>query len=467
MHSITVKMWRLSFALAVVGGSGGTLASLEAAPPALATLASSEAAPPAGATPDKGRAYSPSYTDHCVDGSNAAHPTNKRLVFVALPPGPAPAAGWPVYFSFVTDSFGSKNGSYGGLPGTAGSCEPIPDPDQPVPQLYSPFEAPGRLLDPCIGVFNGSAPFSSCSGGANCNCDYDQLSGAMWSQREKGLIVQSGVAVVQLNPRGGDDWDAGPAGPDFPGWGAGPDEVVFERLFAMLKAGELGPLDRKRMIFRGWSSGAQMVSWFAQLHATGALAKLGGGAGVNMVGGVYLSGGSYTCYTQNSTGAHGVCASCNSDITCPGGEWQVNAGCSTCTVNCGAENRTGPPCCSKCCPTNYTEQYYFEHPEDFHTHPPAFLAQGETQDENADLCACKNYHETLLANGVASTLVLQPKPFEECGCLGQPEDPAAAGSPYLKWCAAGTPTTAFCHTHIMSFAGMVAPLVKWIRGIVN
>ena len=42
----------------------------------------------------------------------------------------------------------------------------------------------------------------------------------------------------------------------------------------------------------------------------------------------------------------------------------------------------------------------------------------------------KNYHDTLTAHGVHSTLVLQPSKYETCGCLGQRGDPAAASSPY-------------------------------------
>ena len=67
----------------------------------------------------------------------------------------------------------------------------------------------------------------------------------------------------------------------------------------------------------------------------------------------------------------------------------MNAGCST--------NLTHPPCCQKCCPTNYTESWYHDHPADYSKHPPAFLAQLTTKDENADLCACKNYYDTLQA----------------------------------------------------------------------
>lgn len=49
-----------------------------------------------------------------------------------------------------------------------------------------------------------------------------------------------------------------------------------------------------------------------------------------------------------------------------------------------------PPCCQYCCPRNYTEQYYYDHPEEYIHHPPTFLAQMTTADKNADLCAAKN-----------------------------------------------------------------------------
>eukprot|EP01052_Picozoa_sp_SAG31_P016485 SAG31_NODE_1094_length_9945_cov_3.834349_5_plen_135_part_00 len=79
--------------------------------------------------------YAPLHTDYCVDGTTAAHPNNKRLVFVALPEGKPPPRGWPVYFWFVVDSFPSKNHSFGGPAGTPGSCEPVTrDPTQQVPK---------------------------------------------------------------------------------------------------------------------------------------------------------------------------------------------------------------------------------------------------------------------------------------------------------------------------------------------
>ena len=146
-----------------------------------------------------------------------------------------------------------------------------------------------------------------------------------------------------------------------------------------------------------------------------------------------------------------------------------------------------------------------------HTHTQA------THDENADLCACKNYHQTLRANGVPSTLVLQPAALEGCSCVGanvighacaqtfvgkyqscmllngrliphapvltwgtcvgQSDDPAATGSPFSQFCQPHTPPPSdqcesggrghggkcsFCHSHVMAFAKMVWPLVKWV-----
>ena len=48
--------------------------------------------------------------------------------------------------------------------------------------------------------------------------------------------------------------------PQFPGWPNGPGALVFVKLFEQMKAGDLGPLDLGRVVFRGWSGGAQMVS---------------------------------------------------------------------------------------------------------------------------------------------------------------------------------------------------------------
>ena len=100
-----------------------------------------------------------------------------------------------------------------------------------------------------------------------------------------------------------------------------------------------GPLDARRMFVRGWSGGAQMVSWLVQLFASGYYDTLPGttdttrvpsprpsdkhtrnvgvaGKGnLSIVGGVYLSGGSYNCYA-NPPNAHGNCQHCNASKKC-------------------------------------------------------------------------------------------------------------------------------------------------------
>ena len=282
-----------------------------------------------------------------------------RLAWVAQPAGKAPVAGWPLYFQFVTDGYPSSN--------DGAQCTP-PNTGRAGHKSYQAFDTPKTTLAPCVQKFNGSTD--------DYNCSFDQLSGALWDQRIKQGLLSNGIAVLQLNPAESDSWDAGPASAsgDFQGWPSGPDHATFESIFAMLKAGTMGHFDLSKLIFHGWSSGAQMVSWMAQLEGTGELAKLGGGAGGQMAGGVYISGGSYTCYPDKGWQGGGVCATCNASTECAGGGWFQNAGCSTCRTNCGDFNRTGPPCCSKCCPDNYTEAYYDSEAK-YKRHPPAFLAQ--------------------------------------------------------------------------------------------
>lgn len=99
-------------------------------------------------------------------------------------------------------------------------------------------------------------------------------------------------------------------------------------------------------------------------------------------------------------------------------------------------------------------------------------------DINADLCAGANYHTTLTRHGVASTLVCVSEDDERCFCVGQPDDPAAAGAPYTQQCLtkipncnpatekssffAGNQTTLCCLGHTMGFAAMVEPLLAFV-----
>jgi hypothetical protein len=72
---------------------------------------------------------------------------------------------------------------------------------------------------------------------------------------------------------------------------------------------------------------------------------------------------------------------------CEDGE-QVPQPCQKCSNDYTDPKR--PPCCQYCCPRNYTEQFYYDHPEEYDRHPPTFLAQMSTADKNADLCAARN-----------------------------------------------------------------------------
>eukprot|EP01050_Picozoa_sp_SAG11_P041505 SAG11_NODE_18633_length_485_cov_0.953368_1_plen_73_part_00 len=69
----------------------------------------------------------------------------------------------------------------------------------------------------CEPLFNGSAPWF---GPDSATCSFDQLSGALWDQRSKQLLLSRGVAVVIANPAEPDSWDAGPSlgDPWFVGW---------------------------------------------------------------------------------------------------------------------------------------------------------------------------------------------------------------------------------------------------------
>jgi hypothetical protein len=186
--------------------------------------------------------------------------------------------------------------------------------------------------------------------------------------------------------------------------------------------------------------------------------------------------------------------------------------------NCSSCNASVVPYCGQCCPRNFTEQHYEDHPSDWPKHPPMFLAQQSTEDTHADLCAtrcdsfirclcsrcsrpalhprcsllticsacpsprCRNYHDTLLANNVPSKLVLVPAEDERCFCLGTPGNAAAAGSPVSHVCGkvnstggsvdggwtkcAGFMGESCCIQHTMGFASMVEPLVEWCLGLV-
>eukprot|EP00041_Stephanoeca_diplocostata_P015549 m.297127 g.297127 ORF g.297127 m.297127 type:complete len:469 (+) comp20075_c1_seq9:150-1556(+) len=415
----------------------------------------------------------PTAKQYCVDASNAKNPGNKRFVFVATPEGTPPKNGWPVYFSFVTDVYPDGEGGSGcGIAdkttmkrATAFStpedslkhCPCIKDNTCKTRSLSSHrFSKKDRLVR--INA-RGSGPTSVMAAAyenetgvyGSALCQYDTLAGELWDMRLKQFIVANKIAVVQVNPSSDDGWlayDEDPSGG--PTWSSGSDKPFLYKVFEMLKNGDLGNLDASNVVVRGWSGGAQMVSWMFQLAAVRQIPH------ITIKAGMFLAGGSYECYAASQAAARTTCKKCNPGILCPGGAWHQNAGCST--------NLSHAPCCTKCCPANFTEQFYFEHPEQYPQHPPAFLSQLSTEDENADLCACKNYHDTLVANGVYSELVLTTPAYERCFCIGDPNDPAARGSPYAKYCLHDVMTWR-CFTHEMGFAEMVIPAVQFLQRI--
>ena len=296
-------------------------------------------------------------------------------------------------------------------------------------------------------------------------CNYDTLAGELWDMRLKQFVVANGVAVVQLNPGSDDGWVAYETASDGSAWNTSDDKPFIEGAFRLLKEGHFGPLNPNKVALRGWSGGASLVSWLINLEFLGRLP-----GDITISAGMFLAGASHDCYNPTPQTSHSQCAQCDPSETCPGAAWHVNAGCSS-------DPKLGhAPCCQKCCPTNFTEQYFFDHPDQYPKHPPAFLSQLTTADENADLCATRNYHETLVAHGVHSELVLTTPAYERCYCIGDPDvrphpgvarrrssahprcaqDPAAAGSPYSKYCLHDKMKWS-CFTHEMGFAEMVSP----------
>jgi len=126
----------------------------------------------------------PQHSSFCVNASTPAHPANRRSVFVALPKGTAPAAGWPVYLSLATDGYtGTCGNEYHLLPMQV--------------KNYSAFDTPCASMRSCFDAPGGAAP---------ANCIYDQEAGQLWDSRMTQLLVAHGFSVVLVNPNEDGDW---------------------------------------------------------------------------------------------------------------------------------------------------------------------------------------------------------------------------------------------------------------------
>ena len=391
--------------------------------------------------------------------------TNDRLVWLSLPTGDAPSGGWPVWISLVTDSF-QADPQYG--TGTGVVCNStraagLHTSRFPFKGFY-PFSLPA------------AANASSSAGKATWN--YDQEAGAMWNQRLKQHVIANGIAVLVVNPIAIDSWDAGPWW-----WNGGVDKLYLSSLFTHLASGARGPLDMTRISIRGYSSGAQMVSWLFEVAINPLYEWDTLFHGVTIKGGVMMSGGSYQCYADvndkvTPSPPIGSCKGCTTpspDFCAPGNRtrdagWNVTK-CQTCDVNV-------VPYCGQCCPRNYTEAYYEDDHARYAKHPPVLLAQASLSDDHADLCAARNYYETLQAHGVANAkLVLMSHSEQRCFCVGDEKDPASADSPFARLCDGIFGNTTRCDassngnapdcciSHALAFASAVRPSVEWALAV--
>lgn len=194
----------------------------------------------------------PTANQTCVNATAttpAAKGANERWVYHATPEGTPPAAGWPVWLSLVTDTFGSLDGTSecgGGRPGFrrrraqhhhGGGGKSFNAFDTPDASMKSCFASPpadqaafctfemeryckaeekegekkclacagtnaAKLKRACTqselaAICNGTGPSPLPSPPyPRSECDYDQEAGALWNQRLKQYLIANGVAVV-------------------------------------------------------------------------------------------------------------------------------------------------------------------------------------------------------------------------------------------------------------------------------
>ena len=350
-----------------------------------------------------------------------------RKIWISLPENRNDAL-FPVYLSLVIDPY-----------------YPKAERNESVCKSFGPFDIPEK-------TFNASTCFDSNSSSTKCGefwagCCFDSRAGSIWNQRIKQILLANGVAMISMNPSS-EGWN-------YPSqyWDSGTDKSVFEKLFQRMNDAKsnsiLGRLDRSRVVVRGFSGGAQMVSWLIEKWAEGNLTQ-----GMEIKGGVYLSGGTYACYDNDNP--RGVCRDCNQSAECNGLTQSCNLG----------NHSTSEICCDYCCPQDFAESYFDLNPDAWKHHPPAFLAQLPV-DYNADLCATRNYHDTLKRHGVESHLYIDELKDMDCYCFGREDDPAASGSPFLDRCYKKSSSLEYqwgetCFPHAMGFASMVEPAAEFV-----
>eukprot|EP00750_Incisomonas_marina_P016548 INCI19165.2.p1 GENE.INCI19165.2~~INCI19165.2.p1 ORF type:complete len:391 (+),score=38.86 INCI19165.2:121-1293(+) len=283
---------------------------------------------------------SPHVNETCLKAPGPVKKGQARMVFSALPEGtpPQPSGKWPVFVHLVDMAFRATT------PETKAAC---PKPNQQ--HGFDAFSTPIQAGDTCFGAANRSHM-----------CDWNLNSGAMWDQRLKQLLLANGIAVVLVSPYSNDIWDTGDA------WwngfidhthGAvqkgGIDKQFLPALFHSMDAGDFGPLDLSKVVFHGFSAGAQMSSWMMQVLASNYSAPFP--AQTKVAGAVMLSGGTYACYNDvpgyGPTPPVGSCQGCITGSPAACFSEKPGPRCSSC-------DPTTKPYCQQCCPRNFTEQHY-------------------------------------------------------------------------------------------------------------
>eukprot|EP00658_Telonema_sp_P-2_P069344 TRINITY_DN5850_c0_g1_i1.p1 TRINITY_DN5850_c0_g1~~TRINITY_DN5850_c0_g1_i1.p1 ORF type:complete len:439 (+),score=38.77 TRINITY_DN5850_c0_g1_i1:205-1521(+) len=376
--------------------------------------------------------------------------SHSRLVHLALPNGDPPPGGWPVFVTFTVTPFASFRRL---------NCTGAPS--RSYTKSYSPWATPRQIAAGCFGASGRWAE------GTACSLAWDPTGGGVWQQRYKQLLLANGVALLIVPAMVPDDYDI-----TEPRWSTGLDRPFMHTLLGMMAGGsdELGALSNRGVFLQGWSAGGHFVSWLIEQTMRGDL-------NMSIAGAVFMSGGSYACY-QPPPLAINNCARCNT--SCGWGVCPLSTMSSARCSSCGPSIHPSGVCCEWCCPHDFTEQYFVDYPQAYPRHPPAFLMQLSTYDVNADLCAARNYARTLQANGVEAVLVLEAEERERCYCVGQEDDLAAAGSPFVGVCTASIPNRSqtpegclgehfegkqeelCCLGHSMGFASMVDPLIRFV-----
>lgn len=122
------------------------------------------------------------------------------------------------------------------------------------------FATPTSIGDGC---FDDQNKFS------RSDCNFGAIAGQMWDVRARQYLLANGVAVLQINPGAEETWDWYGQST----WDTKNDKPYLTTLFNSIRNGTAfggrgAMLNLDKLVVAGYSVGAQMASWFVQLHAT-------------------------------------------------------------------------------------------------------------------------------------------------------------------------------------------------------